>query len=207
MKECRTCKQILPETDFLRYKTGNKSLWLDCKQCCWKTKRERYRNDPKRREKAHLQLLRWRRSHKDQTNATTARSYQRNIIKRRKRACIWNLARYYKNKHDPVFKMLLNQHTRIVRVLHRNQVKKSKKTIKYLGCTAVQLKDYLAGKFAAGMTWENHGFYGWHVDHVKPLSSFDFRDEAQIMAAFHFTNLQPLWWYENLKKGDRVAVA
>ena len=51
------------------------------------------------------------------------------------------------------------------------------------------------------MNWKNYGFRGWHIDHIKPLSSFDLSDRNQLLEACHYTNLQPLWWYENLSKG------
>jgi hypothetical protein len=53
------------------------------------------------------------------------------------------------------------------------------------------------------MTWENYGPV-WHVDHIRPCVSFDFLDPAQQRACFHYTNLQPLFALENLKKGGRV---
>ena len=52
------------------------------------------------------------------------------------------------------------------------------------------------------MSWSNHGPKGWHVDHIRPLASFDLGDLEQQRRACHFTNLQPLWWYENLSKSD-----
>lgn len=53
------------------------------------------------------------------------------------------------------------------------------------------------------MTWENYGFKGWHIDHITPLDSFDHTDEVQIHKAWQYTNLPPLWWQENLRKGNR----
>jgi hypothetical protein len=51
------------------------------------------------------------------------------------------------------------------------------------------------------MSWQNYG--EWHIDHVRPLASFDLSDPAQQRAAFHFSNTQPLWAKENLAKSDR----
>ncbi len=55
------------------------------------------------------------------------------------------------------------------------------------------------------MTWDNHGLYGWHIDHVVPLSSFDLTDHKQVKKACHWFNLQPLWAKENLSKHDCKA--
>jgi hypothetical protein len=51
------------------------------------------------------------------------------------------------------------------------------------------------------MTRENHGL--WHVDHIRPCASFDLTDPEQQAICFHYTNLQPLWAIDNIKKGAR----
>jgi hypothetical protein len=51
------------------------------------------------------------------------------------------------------------------------------------------------------MTWDNYG--DWHLDHKKPLISFDLTDLEQFRVAAHYTNLQPLWALDNLKKGSK----
>jgi hypothetical protein len=53
------------------------------------------------------------------------------------------------------------------------------------------------------MSWNNYGIKGWHIDHIKPCSSFDLSDLEQQKKCFHYTNLQPLWWYDNLIKSDK----
>jgi len=50
------------------------------------------------------------------------------------------------------------------------------------------------------MSWDNYGYYGWHVDHIIPLSAFDLTDPIQFKKAMYYTNLQPLWMEENLAK-------
>ena len=49
---------------------------------------------------------------------------------------------------------------------------------------------------------ENYGTFGWHIDHIRPCSSFDLTDLEQQKQCFHYTNLQPLWWFDNIKKSS-----
>ena len=85
--------------------------------------------------------------------------------------------------------------------------KKTTRTLVLLGCTINEGKAHLERQFADGMTWENHGLYGWHIDHIRPVASFDLTDPAQQAACFHYTNLQPLWAADNLAKSDRYVAA
>lgn len=73
--------------------------------------------------------------------------------------------------------------------------------VKDLGCSVEELKEYLQSKFIEGMSWDNYG--EWHIDHIKPLASFDLNNKEEFKMAVHYTNLQPLWAKENLKKGKR----
>jgi hypothetical protein len=45
---------------------------------------------------------------------------------------------------------------------------------------------------------------GWHIDHIKPCSSFDLTKEEEQRKCFHYTNLQPLWATDNRKKADKI---
>jgi len=72
-----------------------------------------------------------------------------------------------------------------------------------LGCSVQQLRQYLESKFQSGMTWDNQGRYGWHIDHIKPLSSFNLTDKEDLKRACHYTNLQPLWAEDNLRKSNK----
>ena len=70
-----------------------------------------------------------------------------------------------------------------------------------VGCNKKTLRLYLESKFKPGMNWKNHG--EWHIDHIKPLSSFNSKNFEDIKKANNYKNLQPLWAQENLKKGNR----
>ncbi len=78
---------------------------------------------------------------------------------------------------------------------------KSGSAVDDLGCSISELKVYLEAKFQPGMTWENWALKGWHIDHIRPLASFDLETEEQFKEACHYTNLQPLWALENIIKG------
>lgn len=92
---------------------------------------------------------------------------------------------------------------RLKSALRRKNKVKVGSAIRDLGCTLAQLVVYLESKFTSGMTWDNYGFYGWHVDHIKPLASFDLSNIEQFREAVHYTNLQPLWAKDNIRKGTK----
>ena len=102
---------------------------------------------------------------------------------------------------DPSYKLITNQRTRITGILKKH---KTDKTLDLLGCSAKFLRTYIENKFLEGMTWGNYGKYGWHVDHIIPCSSFNLIDPAQQQICFHYTNLQPLWAIDNLKKSNKI---
>ncbi len=79
--------------------------------------------------------------------------------------------------------------------------------VRHLGCSIAKLRDYLEERFQVGMTWANWGKRGWHIDHIKPLVSFDLSDPEQFMRAAHYTNLQPLWARDNQSKDSRTRKA
>ena len=75
--------------------------------------------------------------------------------------------------------------------------------INNLGCSIQEFRAHLESKFQPGMSWENYGNNGWEIDHILPLSGFDLTNEDQVRVACHYTNLQPLWAGDNLKKSNK----
>ena len=104
----------------------------------------------------------------------------------------------YKYSTDPVFRYRKSVRTRI-RDFYKGRVK-SKKSQELIGCTWEELAKHLEDQFSSGMTHENHG--EWHIDHIRPLSSFDPSSPEDEKIANHYTNLQPLWASDNLSKGS-----
>ena len=73
-----------------------------------------------------------------------------------------------------------------------------------LGCTIDEFCRYIESLWKVDMNWDNHRRDGWHIDHIRPCSSFDLTDPEQQKQCFHYTNMQPLWAIDNLKKSDRT---
>ena len=82
---------------------------------------------------------------------------------------------------------------------------KSGSALVYLGCSVSEARSHIEAQFLPGMSWDNHAIDGWHIDHKMPISAFDLTDESQRLQAFHYTNLQPLWAHDNLKKSARLS--
>lgn len=89
-------------------------------------------------------------------------------------------------------------------VLKGNKNKKHWENI--VGYTAQELKEHIEKQFQPGMSWDNYGLYGWHIDHIKPKSSFNYSsyEEQQFKDCWKLDNLQPLWAVDNLRKSNKV---
>lgn len=105
-------------------------------------------------------------------------------------------------RRDKTFRLVQNVRARIGIALKHANATKSNRTIHLIGCTAAELVRHIESQFVDGMSWSNRK--EWHVDHVIPCSAFDLSDPDQQAAAFHYTNLRPLWASDNLRKSDKV---
>lgn len=156
-----------------------------CKAC--QRLRER-KYDMTHREQRRIKTAKYREQNPDyikewrELNPNYANDYQRNRL-----------------LEDPQFKLSRNLRRRLNHALKGNF--KSGSAVQDLGCSIEQLKSWLMYQFEPGMTWENYG--EWHIDHVKPLSSFDLTNREQLLEVCNWHNLQPLWGPENIRKGDR----
>ena len=74
-----------------------------------------------------------------------------------------------------------------------------------VGYTLPELMAHLEAQFQRGMTWDNYGKFGWHIDHIRPISSFDFNspEDMEFKECWSLWNLQPMWAKANHSKGPR----
>lgn len=105
-----------------------------------------------------------------------------------------------RRKTDPVFKLMGNMRSRLYIAFKKKDWKKGCKTSEILGCTPEEAKIHIESKFKTGMTWENYG--KWHIDHIIPLCSA--KNEEEIAKLCHYSNLQPLWASDNIRKRGKL---
>jgi hypothetical protein len=113
----------------------------------------------------------------------------------------WHLGYKKKRRKEDIQERLrVNLRNRLRQAL-KGKVKKGS-AVKELGCTIPELMSHLEEQFLPGMSWGNYG--EWHIDHIIPLSAFDLTDKEEHKKACHFTNLQPLWAEDNLRKAASI---
>ncbi len=103
---------------------------------------------------------------------------------------------------DPLYRLKVIIRSRFINFLKTKNMRKTNKTFKIVGCTPEFLKKYLEEKFKLGMSWRNHSLRGWHIDHKIPLSSAKNLDDIERL--MHYTNLQPMWGSENIRKSNKI---
>jgi hypothetical protein len=140
-------------------------------------------------EKVKTAGLKWRNA-----NLERARDQGRRSDKKR-----WP-SRRAERRTNPVLKLCYRMRFRIYEALKRQRCRKSNRTLKLIGCDWQWLMAWLEVQFQPGMTWENYGSI-WHVDHIRPCASFDLSKPDKQRLCFHWSNLQPLFAQENLRKG------
>lgn len=147
------------------------------------------------KEKTKLYLIK----NKDKLANKYKEYYQKNKNKINKYRNSWEKN---KEKNDIHFRIKKRLQNRILIALKRN--KKSDSTMKLVGCSLQELKQHIEKQFKLGMTWNNYNYRGWHIDHIIPCASFDLSKEEEQKKCFHYTNLQPLWAEENIKKSNKI---
>lgn len=104
---------------------------------------------------------------------------------------------------DPNFRLRWQMRGRILMSLKRG-VAKSGSTVELVGCTIPELRRHIEKQWADGMSWENYGRGGWHIDHIVPCAAFDMTNPTEQRKCFHYMNLRPMWERDNLSKGSKI---
>ena len=114
----------------------------------------------------------------------------------------WQAARLRDNLQ---YRIMQSCRDRVCKALRRKT--KTVTTLELIGCSPAEFRAHLESQWKPGMTWDNWTHDGWHVDHIRPLASFDLSDPEQQRIAFHYTNCQPLWATDNWAKNAKWEAA
>jgi hypothetical protein len=221
MKTCTKCKIEKNESEFSKDKHKKSGRVSQCKKCI--NLRQNLKNS-NNREKAREYSRIWRlknleserKRYRDRYWENPKLSREKNKKKRdRENPILRKLKQNHpkvlerrreihriRKEKDIMYRLAKTLRARLNNFLKATGYKKIGSAIKDIGCTSDFLKNYLESKFQPGMTWENWSSNGWHVDHIVPLSSA--KTPEDMIKLCHYTNLQPLWAADNLKKGSRV---
>ena len=232
LKKCSRCNLLFERTkEFFQVCNQKKDgLRPECKKCTKKDSKtenyfahlERQKQIRKEKKEQYLQseeyqkqLLiskqkerdtkkRWREKHKEKIKIKNAERRKLGKIKpitpEKKKE--YKKRQYEKIMADPYKRMIA-----LARGRMRCFVNKGAKQFKIkdmLIFTAEEFTKSIEAKFKDGMTWDNYGKKGWHVDHIKPISKFDLNNIDECKECWSIDNLQPLWWNENLTKSNKI---
>lgn len=226
MKVCTKCLEGKPEEEFSGDAQKKDGLASSCRTCMSAFNKARYqknleaenaRSKAYREANAEKELARsrkYRQENREDMQVKSKAYYQEN-----REACLamvkdWSVrnrtrlrqqqAKYLRERraNDLNFRLAHSLRTRLRRAMGNL---KRHKTLDLTGCTIEELRVHLESLFLPGMSWENYGRTGWHIDHRIPCCNFDMTDDTAVKQCFHFTNLQPLWAMDNFKKGGRFV--
>ena len=221
-KICSKCKEEKELCFFSLDKTSKDGIRRHCNECRKiESKLYRENNKEKRKEtikkfyvnnkeKELLRLKKYREENPEKRKETQKKSYHNNKEKHKEKLKEYRIVnrerrtKYQRDKinNDIQYKLSANVRRRIITFLKKEDITKTNKTFDIVGCTPQFLKEHLESQFKDGMSWDNYGVYGWHIDHIIPLSSA--KNEEELYKLCHHTNLQPLWAKDNLSKGSKI---
>lgn len=150
----------------------------------------------KNKESVMYKNTQWRKENPEQYKKTSKEYREKNRSKLSEKGRVWAYQQYQTSEIHRVKNSLR------ARLRFFTKFKKSLPTSEIIGCSWEYLKQHLENQFQVGMTWENHGRFGWHIDHIIPLSSAQSVEDLHRLN--HYTNLKPLWWRDNLTKGSKT---
>ena len=207
-KKCRKCDETKPVAEFGKSKNNPDGLNNYCKVCDSKRKKRNFSVDPDLKEKKCSRC--------DETKPVAEFSKYKNSPDGLFSSCKVCVSQYKKAnkdkrnerlrqryKNDPEFKLRKTVRNHTHKIVKATKLQKSKSSFEYLGCTITEFKEHIESQFVEGMSWENYGLYGWHIDHKVPLDWY-VKNHTNPFEANHYKNLQPMWAGENISKGNSI---
>lgn len=207
--QCKDCRKKYNDENKRKrqkyYQENKEVTSLKNKQWREKNKEKLDKYYKRNKKKRNEQSRKWEETNKEYRSEQHKKWREKNKDRHRSNYIKWKnenreyLKKYRKKRRKKsIFVKLIDNVRRRINVAIKN---KTKHSIEYLGTDMESYKKYLEGLFQQGMSWGNYGLYGWHIDHIIPLSSG--KNIKELEKLFHYTNTQPLWAKDNLSKSNR----
>jgi hypothetical protein len=177
-----------PNLDYHKeYRENNKELVSQ-------RKKEHYQNN---KEKVKAKVKQYNSENREYVNQRKRENREKKKDEYNRKWC-----EYVKNRKDadPLYRLTCNIRTLITQSFKGQFTKKAKKTIEILGCDFETFKEHIESQFTDDMNWDNYASY-WQLDHKTPISWSE--SEEDVYKLNHYTNFQPLFWKDNISKGNR----
>lgn len=210
--KCNSCDALIPDEKMTEHRKRRARIVCDE---CKKKKKKKYDNNRYSKDKENI----IKRVREYETNnldkMKDARRKYREKISDKMKEYLKVYREYYKPirnakekerlASDPMYALKKRLRNNILAYVKQSGHKKQCSTSEILGCSFDDFKTYFESKFTEGMTWDLFCSSGSiHIDHIIPVDAFDLSNEEEIKKCFHYTNLQPLWKLDNLKKSNKI---
>ena len=197
-------KERIAEYNKQYHQENKERLNERAKQWREKNKERRKQYDEENKERISERAKQWREKNKERISERE-KQYRKENKERLKQWRDEN--REYLNERkkqrkitDPLYKLKCNLRSRTAKAFRYQSYRKTSKTAEMLGVPYEIAFAHIERQFTKGMTWENQG--EWHIDHIIPLASAE--TESELIQLCHYTNLQPLWAFDNISKSDNL---
>lgn len=195
MKKCKGCGLEKPLVMFNKDSAGKNGLKSRCKECQNKAARNHYYDN---QEKYQIMSKEWtlNNTQKHKNSQKEWRKNNPNYI---------NQYQKQRLEEDVIYKITHNLRSRTYDIFKKKGLVKDKTSIELVGIEGDKLIKYIESKWTEGMNWENYGKdveNQWSIDHIIPLSLANTIEEIKKLC--HYTNLQPMWHIDNIKKQNKL---
>lgn len=207
--KCGEAKSLEGFNNSANAKDGKRS---DCKKCV-NLHAKIYRK--KNRNVIAEKLRIWREKNKDHykkwfaAKGETYKKYRRKWEKENpEKVAAMRKKRYKKLSKDFAFILNRRMSSGIWYSLKRGKMKKEASWLSLVDYTLEDLKKHLESQFTDEMSWESFMNGEIHIDHINPISSFNFDSTNDIgfKDCWSLDNLQPLFAIDNLRKGAQIVL-
>ena len=202
---CSSCRKLKPMVDFY-FRIPRSKHHTVCMVCNRSNiKKWRLKTKDKRLEylKHNKECIKIKQKIYYNKNRNKFNINQKNYRIKNDKQCKFTRNLYMQKRRQQLdFKLLENYRRRLNKLYNTVNIKKQNKSNMLIGCTPLELKVYLCKLFIDNMTCNNYG--EWEIDHIIPCTFFDINDPTELKQCFYYTNLQPLWKIDNIKKHNKV---